>query len=77
MKANAASFGAVPMNSVIAVGAPSYTSGTHMWYGTAPSLKAIAETTNTRPKSRIVLLAPPVNTVVRDARRCRAVPVAP
>ena len=29
--ANAANSGAVPMNSVIAVGAPWYTSGTHMW----------------------------------------------
>ena len=28
--ANAAIFGAVPISSVIAVGAPSYTSGTHM-----------------------------------------------
>src|ERR1700686_3096860 len=47
MNANAANSGAVPMKSVIAVGAPWYTSGTHMWYGTAPSLNAIAETTNT------------------------------
>ena len=39
--ANAASFGAVPISSVIAVGAPSYTSGTHMWYGTTPSLNAM------------------------------------
>ncbi len=31
MNANAASFGAVPMSSVTAVGAPSYTSGIHMW----------------------------------------------
>ena len=54
MKPNAASFGAAPTNRVIAVGAPSYTSGSHMWYGTAPSLKAMAETTNTRPKASIV-----------------------
>ena len=33
---NAAIFGAVPMNRVTGVGAPSYTSGTHMWSGTAP-----------------------------------------
>ena len=30
MNANAASLGAAPMNSVIGVGAPSYTSGIHM-----------------------------------------------
>ena len=57
MNAKAASLGAVPISSVTAVGAPSYTSGTHMWYGTAPSLNAMPETTNTRPNSRIVAVA--------------------
>ena len=37
------------MKSVTLVGAPSYTSGSHMWKGTAPSLKATATTMNTRP----------------------------
>ncbi len=67
MNANAASLGAVPISSVTAVGAPWYTSGTHMWYGTAPSLKAMPETTNTSPKSRIARLPPPRSTRVRDA----------
>src|SRR5690606_41982358 len=33
------------------VGAPWYTSGTHMWNGTAPSLNARPATTNTRPNT--------------------------
>ncbi len=37
--ANAASFEAVPMNTVTLVGEPSYTSGIHIWNGTAPNLK--------------------------------------
>ena len=50
-KAKAASLGAVPMNMVIAVGAPWYTSGTHMWNGTAPSLKARPATRKARPNT--------------------------
>jgi len=48
---NAASFGAEPMNRVTGVAAPSYTSGTHMWKGTAPSLKATPTRTNTSPSA--------------------------
>ena len=60
--ANDASFGAAPSSSVTAVGEPWYTSGTHMWNGTAPSLKAMPATTNTRPNTRSVWLAPPLDT---------------
>ena len=76
MNAKAANSGAVPMKRVIAVGAPWYTSGTHMWYGTAPSLNAIAETTNTNPKMRIVLFARPLKMMV-VTRLISSVPVAP
>src|SRR6478735_6825363 len=48
---NAAIFGAEPMNNVIGVGAPWYTSGSHMWNGAAPNLKAMPATMNTRPVS--------------------------
>jgi hypothetical protein len=46
-----ASLGAEARNSVIAVGAPWYTSGTHMWKGTAPSLKPTPTTMNTTAKA--------------------------
>ena len=49
--ANAASFGAPATSRVTTVGAPSYTSGIHMWNGTAPSLKARPATMNTRPNT--------------------------
>ena len=45
----AAILGAVPTNAATEVGAPSYTSGTHIWKGTAPNLKATATTINTKP----------------------------
>ena len=38
--AKAAAFTPVDINAVTVVGAPSYTSGTHMWNGTAPTLNA-------------------------------------
>src|ERR1700676_4756626 len=75
MNANAANSGALPMKMVIAVGAPWYTSGTHMWYGTAPSLNAIAETTNTNPKIRMILFACPLKMMV-VTRLISSVPVA-
>ena len=49
--ANAANLGAPAIIRVTAVGAPSYTSGTHMWKGAAPNLKARPATTNTTPKA--------------------------
>ncbi|KAG1165754.1 hypothetical protein G6F35_018598 [Rhizopus arrhizus] len=45
----AASFGAELMNSAIGAGAPWYTSGSHMWNGAAPSLKATPAIMNTAP----------------------------
>src|SRR3979411_2205864 len=58
--ANAASFEAVPMNTVTQVGDPSYTSGIHIWNGTAPNLnptptmrKAMPNTKPTLQPSRI------------------------
>ena len=38
--AKAAAFTPAAMNAVTGVGAPSYTSGVHMWNGTAATLKA-------------------------------------
>ena len=76
MNAKAASFGAVPIRSVIGVGAPWYTSGTHMWYGTTPSLNAMPETTKTSPNTSSVRLPCPPS--VASAMRSRSsAPVAP
>ena len=75
--AKAASLGAVPTSSVIGVGAPSYTSGTHMWYGTAPSLNAIPETTNTRPNNCSRWLSPLAVSVACATRSRSSEPVAP
>ena len=58
--ANAASFGAAPIISVTPVGEPWYTSGTHMWNGTAPSLNARPATTNTVPRLSTARLIWPV-----------------
>jgi hypothetical protein len=46
----AAIFGAAAKNAVTGDGAPSYTSGVHMWNGTAESLNARPVRTNTNPK---------------------------
>ena len=48
--ATAATLGAAAKNAVAGVGAPSYTSGVHMWNGTADILKAIPARKKTRPK---------------------------
>ena len=45
----AATLGAVDMKAVTGVGAPSYTSGVHMWNGTALILNASPATMNTTP----------------------------
>ena len=47
--ASAASLGAVARYSVTGVRAPSYTSGSHMWNGTAPNLNAMPTIMNARP----------------------------
>ncbi len=51
----AAIFGAEAKNVVTGVGAPSYTSGVHMWNGTAEILNASPASTNTRPNSTPML----------------------
>src|SRR4051794_33403390 len=48
----AATLGAVAKNTVTGVGAPSYTSGVHMWNGTADTLNANPTSTNTIPTTR-------------------------
>src|SRR3954465_932054 len=47
--ANAAAFVAAAMNAVTGVGAPSYTSGVHMWNGAADTLNPKPTNNNTRP----------------------------
>ena len=50
--AMAAIFGAAAKKAVTGVGAPSYTSGVHMWNGTADTLKQRPTIRNTSPKVR-------------------------
>src|ERR1700728_4583875 len=57
MSVKAASFDAVQMNTVTHVGDPSYTSGSHMWNGTAPSLKPTPTIMNAIPNMRPILSA--------------------
>src|ERR1700724_4640470 len=45
-------FGAAAKNAVTGVGAPSYTSGVHIWNGTAETLKQKPANKNTIPKER-------------------------
>src|SRR5882757_7555461 len=74
--ANAASFEAVPMNSVTHVGEPSYTSGIHMWNGTAPSLNPIPTIRNAMPNIKPMLSESPLCTVVAITASSR-LPVTP
>ena len=73
--AKAASLGAPPRISVTAVGEPWYTSGTHMWNGTAPSLNARPDTRNTMPNTSAIFSALPAATLATSARS--RWPVAP
>src|ERR1700680_2804996 len=50
--ATAATLGAAEKKAVTGVGAPSYTSGVHMWNGTADTLNARPAKRKTRPKMR-------------------------
>ena len=47
----AATLGAAERSAVTGVGAPSYTSGVHMWNGAADTLKARPQIRNTRPNT--------------------------
>jgi len=49
IKAHIAIFGVIMKNAVTAVGAPSYTSGVHMWNGTALILNKNATNMNNNP----------------------------
>src|SRR6476646_4504917 len=51
----AATFGAAAKNAVTGVGAPSYTSGVHIWNGTAEILKQKPTNRNTSPNTRPML----------------------
>ena len=73
--AKAASLGAPPRISVTAVGEPWYTSGTHMWNGTAPSERQ-ADTRNTMPNTSAIFSALPAATTLATSARSRW-PVAP
>jgi len=53
--AMAATFGAAAKNALTGVGAPSYTSGVHMWNGTAEILKHSPANRNTSPNTRPML----------------------
>src|SRR5271163_1351786 len=75
-RANAASFEAVPMNTVTQVGEPSYTSGIHMWNGTAPNLKPTPTMRNAMPNTRPTLSEKPLCTAVAIAASSR-LPVTP
>ena len=48
---NAATFGTIAKNNVTDVGEPSYTSGTHIWKGTAEILNAKPTKIKTKPKT--------------------------
>src|SRR5580698_7532007 len=74
--ANAASFDAVPMNTVTQVGDPSYTSGIHMWNGTAPSLNPMPTSMNAMPNMRPMLPAKLECTICAMAASSRC-PVTP
>ena len=53
--ANAAAFTPVDINAVTGVGAPSYTSGAHMWNGTAATLNAKPMMSKPAPITKIGL----------------------
>src|SRR5580765_3172020 len=61
--ANDAAFEPTDRNAVIGVGAPSYTSGAHMWNGTAAILNPTPATTRITASTRRGSCSCPVNTV--------------
>ena len=77
--ANAADLVATDMKVVTNVGAPSYTSGVHMWKGAADALNASPTERNPIPsRSRTLLDAPAPLAVVKAAiPRSVVLPVAP
>jgi hypothetical protein len=65
------------MKVVTGVAAPSYASGTHMWNGTAPSLKARPATMNTVPSTSAARLATLPAAMLRASSFRSSVPAAP
>ena len=73
--ANPALFTATAMSAVTDVGAPSYTSGVHMWNGTAATLKPNATSSMATPaRSRWRSITPPSLSAITSMR---VAPVAP
>ena len=75
--ANAAALTAAAMNAVMGVGAPSYTSGVHMWNGTAPTLNANPMISNPMPAISMPLDCSPRSVILMAMRVRLVVPVAP
>src|SRR5438067_804857 len=74
--ANAAAFTPAAMKPVTGAGAPSYTSGTHMWNGTAATLKANPEASSAaEAKSRVE--AEPPDRTAEATSAMRVDPLAP
>src|SRR5260370_29425132 len=74
--ANAASFEAVPMNTVTLVGEPSYTSGIHIWNGTAPNLNPTPTMRKAVPNTKPILSHKPLCTATAIDASSR-LPVTP
>src|ERR1700686_3952713 len=75
-RANAASFDAVPMKTVTQVGDPSYTSGIHIWNGTAPNLNPTPTMRKAMPNTKPMLSPNPSCTAAAIAASSRF-PVTP
>ena len=74
--ANAATLVAADMKAVMGVGAPWYTSGVHMWNGTAETLNANPTASSANP-STASACAPSVPVRARAIAAILVVPVAP
>ena len=73
--ANDAAFDPTERNAVTGVGAPSYTSGAHMWNGTAAILKPMPAATRTTASTSRGLDSCPARAVAVPSRP--VVPVTP
>src|SRR5438309_6478708 len=66
--ANDAAFEPTDRNAVIGVGAPSYTSGAHMWNGTAAILNPTPATRRITASTRRLSCSCPANTVAIERK---------
>ena len=73
--ANDAAFDPTDRNAVTGVGAPSYTSGAHIWNGTAAILNPMPAPTRITASTSIIVESCPLNAAAMPARL--VVPVAP